>query len=479
MPARLAFVTSNDAFDKSPVRLFAGRRERLLSAPVLERVPTELAPMWETIVKSVERGDDGGATTAWTPQGKVIVVVLSEQCSRHNSQTRSWSLARLIRVGGKQDVGLCIALDQAEHAWAAAAAVGRAYPTFSASRRSSDKVVRALLLASDAELPTTGRLLDVAEGVRKAASWVDAPPNTFNTNELVAAAEKVAAEIGASVEIIRGEALRDRGFGGIWGVGKGSRNPPALVAIRYRPEGATGEGIGFVGKGIVYDTGGLSLKSKTGMVGMKTDMGGAAAVLGATWAAGRLGLKRNLTTVLCVAENSIGKDATRPDDVLDMFSGRTVEVNNTDAEGRLVLADGLAWLAKTEAPQTIVDCATLTGAQLVSTGKRHAAVYTNNESLEDALVALGKRTGDLVHPLPYVPEFYRKEFASRIADMRNSVKDRANAQSSCAGQFLNEHLRAHKGQWAHVDLAGPAVSSGRGTGFGVVLLLGLLGLLEA
>ena len=236
--------------------------------------------------------------------------------------------------------------------------------------------------------------------------------------------------------------------------------------------------IGLVGKGITYDTGGLSLKTKTGMVGMKTDMGGAAAVLGAFWAACRLQIRREITAVLCIAENSIGADATRPDDVLRMYSGRTVEVNNTDAEGRLVLADGLAWLAKHVKPDLIVDCATLTGAQLVATGKRHAAVYTNDEALEDRLVELGKRTGDLVHPLPYAPEFYRKEFHSRVADLRNSVKDRANAQSSCAGQFLAEHLRPFEGRWAHVDLAGPATSGGRGTGFGVALLCGLAGLLD-
>ena len=120
-----------------------------------------------------------------------------------------------------------------------------------------------------------------------------------------------------------------------------------------------------------------------------------------------------------------------------------------------------------------------TNAQLVATGRRHAAIVANHDDIEARAMRSGKRSGDLVHPLPYAPEFYRKEFSSRIADLRNSVKDRANAQSSCAGQFLNEHLRAHKGLWAHIDLAGPAVARGRGTGFGVTLLLGLLGLYES
>ena len=478
MPSRLAFVSDPAAFDRSTVRIFVGRRSRLLGTDVRGRVPDELGSMWETIVNSVDRGDDGGSTTTWTRQGKVVVSVLPEHCSRHNTPTRAWSLPRLVKVGGTQDVGVLFAVDEAEHAWAAAVALARANPSYTANTKAKDRDVRALILSPDGPATQTQRLLDLAEGARKAAHWVDSPPNELNTRELVAAAEACAAEVGAEVEIISGDALRDGGFGGLWGVGKCSRNPPAMVVLRWRPDGASGERIGLVGKGITYDTGGLSLKTKTRMVGMKTDMGGAAAVLGAFWAACRLQIRREITAVLCIAENSIGADATRPDDVLRMYSGRTVEVNNTDAEGRLVLADGLAWLAKHVKPDLIVDCATLTGAQLVATGKRHAAVYTNDEALEDRLVELGKRTGDLVHPLPYAPEFYRKEFHSRVADLRNSVKDRANAQSSCAGQFLAEHLRPFEGRWAHVDLAGPATSGGRGTGFGVALLCGLAGLLD-
>jgi len=477
MPSRLAFVTDSSAFDQSPVRVFVGRRSRLLDADVRGRVPAELGAMWESIVTSIDRGDDGGSTTTWTQQGKVVVAVLPERCSRHNTPTRAWSLARLVKVGGSKDVGVCFAVDHAEHAWAAAVALARANPTYTASTKAKDRVVKGLVLAPDAPVPSTQALLDVAEGARKAAHWVDSPPNELTTTTFVEAAEKCAAEVGASVEIIRGEALREGGFGGIWGVGKASAHPPAMVVLRWRPDGATGDTLGLVGKGITYDTGGLSLKSKTGMVGMKTDMGGAAAVLGAFWAACRLGMKREITAVLCIAENSIGSQATRPDDVLHMYSGRTVEVNNTDAEGRLVMSDGLAWLVKHVKPDVLMDCATLTGAQMVATGKRHAAIYCNDEGLEDMLVDLGKRTGDLVYPLPYAPEFYRKEFHSRVADLRNSVKDRANAQSSCAGQFLNEHIRGYEGRWAHVDLAGPSTASGRATGFGVALLLGVFGLL--
>jgi probable aminopeptidase NPEPL1 len=212
---------------------------------------------------------------------------------------------------------------------------------------------------------------------------------------------------------------------------------------------------------------------KGSMAGMKMDMGGASAVLHAFEAAVLGGFPEELNAVLCLAENSVGPDATRPDDILYMYSGKTVEVNNTDAEGRLVLADGVAYAAKNLKSDVIVDMATLTGAQLVATGRRHAAVVSNCEDLEAAAVRAGKECGDLVHALPYCPEFYSGEFKSNVADMKNSVKDRMNAQTSCAGQFIADHLGDFEGKWLHVDIAGPAMLGGRGTGYGVALLVHL------
>jgi probable aminopeptidase NPEPL1 len=474
MPSRLSFVFDPSAFDRSPVRAFVGRRDRLLADDVRARVPAELAGVWEAMVRGTDPGDDGRATTAWTAQGRVVVGVLPEQCSRHNTPTRAWSIPPLVKVGGSSDVGVLVALDDADHAWAAAMAIARAYPSYTASSRPRDIAVQALLLAPG-PLPSTAALTTVAEACRKAASYVDLPPNELNTRELVAEAQALAAQVGARCTVISGTDLRDQGFGGLWGVGKASEHPPALVVLDR--DGA-GDRIAWVGKGITYDTGGLSIKPKLGMVGMKGDLGGAAAVLAAFWAAAKLGIRRPLTAVLCIAENAVGPAATRPDDVLRMYSGRTVEVNNTDAEGRLVLADGVAWVVKHRAPVELIDCATLTGAQAVATGKRHAAIYASTEAIEDRAVHVGRRTGDLVHPLPYAPELYRREFSSVVADLRNSVKDRSNAQSSCAAQFIREHLGSWDGPHLHVDLAAPATSGGRGTGFGVGLLLGLAGVLD-
>ena len=150
-------------------------------------------------------------------------------------------------------------------------------------------------------------------------------------------------------------------------------------------------------------------------------------------------------------------------------------MNNTDAEGRLVLGDGVAYAVKDLKADTVVDMATLTGAQLVATGRRHAAIVCNDDKLEADAVKAGRTSGDLTHPLPYCPEWYRSEFSSKIADMKNSVKDRLNAQTSCAGQFVANHLGDFEGKWLHVDIAGPAFVGGRGTGFGVALLVELFG----
>jgi probable aminopeptidase NPEPL1 len=232
--------------------------------------------------------------------------------------------------------------------------------------------------------------------------------------------------------------------------------------------------VALVGKGITYDTGGLALKVGGVMVGMKADMAGAAACLGAFRMLVAGGLDRPLSLLLPMAENSIGRHAYRNDDILRMHSGKTVEINNTDAEGRLLLADAVSWAARVLGAATILDAATLTGAQLVATGKVVAAVMSNDEALESHAIAAGRATGDHVHPLIFAPELFKPEFRSKVADMTNSVADRTNAPSSAAGQFIYNHLDGLDVQWAHVDLAGPAFPDGRATGFGAHLLAALV-----
>jgi probable aminopeptidase NPEPL1 len=222
--------------------------------------------------------------------------------------------------------------------------------------------------------------------------------------------------------------------------------------------------------GVTYDTGGLHLKARGSMETMKADMGGAAAVLSAFAVLAAQKPRHRLSLVLCMAENAIGPAAYKPDDVLELHSGKTVEINNTDAEGRLLLGDGVSYAARVLGAEVILDAATLTGAQLISTGMVHAAVMSNDAGVEQGLVAAGFASGDVCHPLIFAPELFQAEFKSPIADMRNSVKNRNNAQSSCAGQFIYSHIDDTSAKWGHVDLAGPAFRADRGTGYGVALL---------
>merc|ERR550539_1703350 len=297
----------------------------------------------------------------------------------------------------------------------------------------------------------------------------------MHTDAFTEEAVQVARELGIRPTIIRGEELGDRGFGGIWGVGKASVHPPALVVLSHTPP-TSKRAVAWVGKGIVYDTGGLSIKGKTAMPGMKRDCGGAAAVLGAFSAAVQAGFRDTLHCVLCLAENAVGPLATRPDDIHTLYSGKTVEINNTDAEGRLVVSDGVCFADRDLNASVIVDMCTLTGAQGISTGRIHAAHLTNDETMEEFCRHAGKISGELSFPLVYAPEFHFQEFKSAVADMKNSVADRNNAQSSCAGLFINAHLGfEYPGTWLHIDMAAPAYTGERATGYGVALLNTLFG----
>ncbi|MCO4773267.1 MAG: leucyl aminopeptidase family protein [Deltaproteobacteria bacterium] len=471
----LSYVASPTEAPAASTLVVVGRRARLESDDV--RAAASLpAETWDAMLESVSPGDQGGSASTFNGSTKVVVGVLPEPCSRHNSPARPHAVEALVRggAGGDKDVTVVLALDEASHALPSGLSVARALHRYSRKAEGGDAKQRTVTASFLAPEPVDGALVErigvLAESVRMAAHLVDMPPSELHTHRFVEIAEEQAAAVGATIEVIRDEQLDAQGYGGLWGVGKAATRGPALVVLSCGPKDAE-RTLAWVGKGIVYDTGGLSIKGKAHMPGMKGDMGGAAAVLGAFVAAAKLKGNTRIHALLCLAENSVGPESTRPDDILSMYSGKTVEVNNTDAEGRLVLGDGVAHANKHLSPDVIVDLATLTGAQLMATGKRHAGIVTNDEDLEAAAVVTGRSTGELVHPLPYVPEFFRKEFKSEVADLKNSVKDRMNAQTSCAAQFVAEHLGDFDGSWLHVDLAGPSgLDNGRGTGYGVALL---------
>ncbi|NKY10681.1 M17 family peptidase N-terminal domain-containing protein [Cellulomonas hominis] len=293
-------------------------------------------------------------------------------------------------------------------------------------------------------------------------------------------ATELARAAGLAVEVLGPRELAAQGFGGILAVGAGSASTPRLVTVSYTPAAEAGarrpRHVVVVGKGITYDTGGLSIKPREAMVPMKTDMAGAAVALATVLGAAAAQVPHRVTAVLPLAENHVGAASYRPGDVLTLWGGRTVEIANTDAEGRLVLGDALAWADGTLEPDVLVDVATLTGAASLGLGKQHAALYATDPRLTAALEAAAAESGEPVWAMPLV-EDYGDAVRSGVADLRHVPQDlKYGAGSITAALFLREFVGART--WAHLDIAGPAratadkheVTEGA-TGYGARLLL--------
>ncbi|MBK8978973.1 MAG: leucyl aminopeptidase family protein [Planctomycetes bacterium] len=453
-------------------------RER---GPALGAIPEPFASLVLDIATELRTTDLGerSVTRTGSHPAQLHVVQLPATVSRHNAPSRAEALRRAVReIAPRGRVAVVVLADDATHALPLAVAVGRAIPLVDRKSRTNESgPLRIAIVGPDGKpLKIAAELSETVDATRAAARLVDLPPSELTPGVLAREARALLRGLEhVSIREVRGDKLLDEGLGGIHAVGRCATDAPRMLIASYRPPGAGSGHVALVGKGVTYDTGGLHLKARGSMETMKADMGGAAAVLGAFRVHASTHQKRRVTLVLCLAENAIGPAAYKPDDVLTLHSGKTVEINNTDAEGRLLLADGVSYAARVLGADTIFDAATLTGAQLIATGLNHAAIVTNDEELERAAIAAGQRSGDLVHPLPFAPEFHRSEFASPIADMRNSVKNRSNAQSSCAAAFIHWHLpESPEPRWLHVDLAGPAFREDRGTGFGVALLADLL-----
>jgi leucyl aminopeptidase len=290
----------------------------------------------------------------------------------------------------------------------------------------------------------------LVDAVHLARDWVNIPPVDLPPAELASRAAAAAKAAGVAVEVLDEKALKKAGYGGTLAVGMGSSRPPRLVKLTY----TAGRGkphLALVGKGITFDSGGLSLKPSTAMEWMKSDMGGAAAIIAATTAIARLGLDVNVTAWAPMAENMPSGTAQRPSDVITIYGGTTVEVMNTDAEGRLVLADGIA-RASEDKPDLLLDVATLTGAQLVALGSRTSAVMANDAALRTAIVAAAESAGEQMWPMP-LPVELRTAMESTVADISN-MGDRYGGMLT-AGLFLKEFV-GEGIRWAHLDIAGPA-----------------------
>ncbi|MEU1310797.1 leucyl aminopeptidase [Streptomyces cinnamoneus] len=294
------------------------------------------------------------------------------------------------------------------------------------------------------------RALAVAAEVNRARDLVNLPSNDLNPKSFAAQVQAAAKEFGLKFEVLDEKALVKGGYGGLMGVGQGSVNPPRLVRIGYTHPKAE-KTLALVGKGITYDSGGISLKPAGHNETMKCDMAGAAAVFAAVVAVAKLGLQVNVTGWLALAENMPSGNATRPGDVLSMYSGKTVEVLNTDAEGRLVLADALT-RASEENPDAIVDVATLTGAMVLALGDRIFGVMANDDAFRTALYEIAEEVGEQAWPMP-LPTELRKSMDSPVADMANMGERMGGGL--VAGLFLQEFV-GEGIAWAHLDIAGPA-----------------------
>jgi leucyl aminopeptidase len=320
------------------------------------------------------------------------------------------------------------------------------------------------------------RVEDICSSALLAREWVSMPSNDKKPPVLAEMMKKEAEKANLKVTLLDEKQLKQQKFGALLAVARGSESPPRLLILEYRVPRAK-KTIAFVGKGVTFDSGGINIKPSAGMDEMKTDMAGAAAVAAALIAVSRMKPKVNVVGVMPLVENMPSGSATRPGDVVKSLSGKTVEIGNTDAEGRLILIDALAYTIKKYKPNTIIDLATLTGACVVALGDKIAGVFSPNHELAKAIVVAGNETGERCWEMP-MPEDYKELLKSDIADINNMSSSRYGGAITAA-LFLADFTG--DARWAHIDIAGPSYSkkpdaygSAGGTGFGVRLLCEVL-----
>jgi len=309
-----------------------------------------------------------------------------------------------------------------------------------------------------------------------AREWVSMPSNDKRPDAFARQIAKAARAKGLTCRVLDEKALKREKFGALLAVGQGSRIKPRLVVLERKPKGAK-KTVVLVGKGVTFDSGGINLKSSGGLDGMKMDMAGAAAVAGTLLAVASLKPKIGVVGVLPLVENMPSGNATRPGDIIKSYAGKTIEIGNTDAEGRLILIDAMAWAVKKYKPDVMVDLATLTGACVVALGEKIAGVFSSDDDLAGAILASADKTNERCWRLP-LPDDYKEFLKSDLADIANMSSSRWGGAVTAA-LFLSEFVGDTR--WAHIDIAGPAYTKkdgsycrAGGTGFGVRLLCDLL-----
>ncbi|HEX9828297.1 MAG TPA: leucyl aminopeptidase family protein [Flavobacteriaceae bacterium] len=319
------------------------------------------------------------------------------------------------------------------------------------------------------------------ETVNRIRALVDAPAN-HKTPEFLGQWAKDSSKLNNyKCTVLNKAQLEKQGFGAVLAVGQGSVNPPVVIVSEYMAKPGTKIDIGLVGKGITFDTGGLSIKSSTNLHYMKSDMGGAAVVLGVMELVAKLKLKVNVVGVVASAENAVDSNSYRPGDVITSYSGKTIEIIDTDAEGRLVLADGLSYIIKQFQPEHLIDLATLTGSVVQTLGYSAAGMFTNNSEMAETMSAIGFETNERVWQLPLFADF-EAELHSDIADLRN-FSGKPIAGAITAAKFLEAFTESHE-SWMHLDIAGVSFGDSSyskmksATGYGVQLLINYIASLK-
>ena len=423
----------------------------------------KFAPLLATLGFTGKRGETAKIPTGGTIKSPLLIVVglgPADQVDPDVVRRAAGVAART--VANAATVALALPGADAAHVRAMTEGYilgGYAFTTYK-SKATDDRPGQVIVLSDAARAKPVQSAFEtaqvVAAAVARTRDWVntpagDLPPPAFADQVVEVAKAQKGAKL--RVTVLDEQKLADDGFGGILGVGQGSANPPRLVRLDYKPRGAKAH-LGFVGKGITFDSGGLTIKAGPAMTTMKSDMAGAAAVVSATVAIAELGLPVAVTAWVPMAENMVSGTATRPGDVLTMYNGKTVEVLNTDAEGRLVLADALS-LASEAKPDLVVDVATLTGACEQALGDRVAGILGNDDALVDQLRDAGARVGEKLWPLPLSEEMPVKvRTYSTVADLMQHNVDLYGG-AIYAAAFLQEFV-GDGVRWAHVDIAGPS-----------------------
>ncbi|GAA4898916.1 leucyl aminopeptidase [Stackebrandtia albiflava] len=450
-------------------------------APGAEAVESAFGELLPTLEALGATGEEGGLTTV-PSMGRVAATLITAVGlgERSDDGPSAETLRRAAGAAARSAAGkdsIVFAVSGDAEALATGALLGAyQFADYRTDRTGlKDPVAAVTLLGADCDV---SRVTALTDGVRAARDWANTPGNLLPPKVFAEQVAEAAQAAGLGVEVLDEEALAAGGYGGILAVGNGSSRPPRLVRLTYRAEGASGH-VALVGKGITFDTGGISIKPAQGMWDMKGDMAGAAAVAGAMLAVAALKPSVDVTAYLPMAENMPSGTAYRPGDVVTAYGGKTIEVINTDAEGRMVLCDALTRAAEDE-PDAIYDIATLTGGQVMALGKRIAGVMGSEEECA-RVKRVGESTGEAAWPMPF-PEEVRKTMKSRIADVLQGSANMERSGHMLQGGIFLDHFVDDDMPWAHIDIAGPADHGGEpygyivkgATGFGVRTLVALV-----